>query len=192
MANRLSELMEMQDRGARFATNVLSRAFRDMVRDLEINKEYIHVLMEVYLRDPARQIESGETGPIDPNKLANDRGNLKKEIEKDEYTIKVFMKLMRMLRFKEFSMTFNGEWYDGRKLNGGKGLTYNIDLDLEDLNSMQIDPKFRESFFRTIERNKEVKSVIEGECTSVDDDDDDDIYEDEDLDPVGSILEEYV
>lgn len=184
MANKLSELMEMQDRGARFASNVLSRSFRDMLRDLGIDKEYIHILMEVYLRDPARQIEAGETGPIDPNKLANDRGNLKKEIEKEAYTIKVFMKLMRMLRFKEFSMTFNGEWYDGTKLNDGKGLTYNIDLALEDVDTIEIDPKFRDSFNKAVERTKEIPAVIEGTCEEV-------VQDDEENSDINEILQDY-
>ena len=168
MANRLTELMESRDKGARFADNVLTRAFRDMLKELGINMEELHVLMEVYLRDPSRQIETNGEKTIDPNKLANDRGNLKKEIEKNEFTIKVFMKLMRMLRLKEFSMTFNAEWYDGQTLNNGKGLTYNIDLDLEDVENIEIDPKFKESFYKTIEENKELPKVLEGGFTEVD------------------------
>ena len=167
MANKLAELMDSQDKGARFAENVLTRSFRDMLKELGINMEELHVLMEVYLRDPARQLEMGYERSIDPNKLANDRGNLKKEIEKNEFTIKVFMKLMRMLRLKEFSMTFNAEWYDGQKLNDSKGLTYNIDLDLEDVEDIDVDPKFKESFYKAIEENKEIPKILEGKYTEV-------------------------
>lgn len=139
MSNKLSELMKREDRGARLAQNLLTRAFRDMLVAIEMTEEWLNTLIEVYLRSPDRQIDS-ETR-ADPvkyaNKLANDRGNLKKEIEKDEYTFKVYMKLLEMCRPKEFSITFSGTWHDGRKFHG----TYQ-----DILNDHEFDPELDKVF----------------------------------------------
>lgn len=156
MTNRLAELMSMQDRGAKLARNVLTRAFRDMLKELGVDYEYLTILTEVYLKDPSRQIDLN-----DHNKLANDRGNVKKEMEKDEYTIKVFMKLMRLLRLKELAITFHGTWHDGKQLNNGEGLKYIIDLDLESVDDIEIPDNLKESFYKTVESLREIDGLDE-------------------------------
>ena len=143
--------MSMDDRGARLARNVLTRAFRDMLTELSIDNEYLTVLTEVFLLDPSRQIDTN-----DQTKIANDRGNVKKEMEKDEFTIKVFLKLMRLLRLKEFSMTFHGTWHDGKQLGDGKGLHYIIDLDLEDVDDIELPVNLKESFIRQLSEDGEL------------------------------------
>ena len=157
MSNRLTELMSMDDRGARLARNVLTRAFRDMLTELSIDNEYLTVLTEVFLLDPSRQIDTS-----DQTKIANDRGNVKKEMEKDEFTIKVFLKLMRLLRLKEFSMTFHGTWHDGKQLGDGKGLHYIIDLDLEDVDEIELPAALKESFVRQLSEDGELDAFREG------------------------------
>ena len=153
MSNRLNELMSMDDRGARLARNVLTRAFRDMLTELSIDNEYLTVLTEVFLLDPSRQIDTS-----DQTKIANDRGNVKKEMEKDEFTIKVFLKLMRLLRLKEFSMTFHGTWHDGKQLGDGKGLHYIIDLDLEDVDEIELPANLKDSFIRQLSEDGELEA----------------------------------
>ena len=157
MSNRLTELMSMDDRGARLARNVLTRAFRDMLTELSIDNEYLTVLTEVFLLDPSRQIDTS-----DQTKIANDRGNVKKEMEKDEFTIKVFLKLMRLLRLKEFSMTFHGTWHDGKQLGDGKGLHYIIDLDLEDVDEIELPVTLKESFIRQLSEDGELDAFNGG------------------------------
>ena len=157
MSNRLTELMSMDDRGARLARNVLTRAFRDMLTELSIDNEYLTVLTEVFLLDPSRQIDTN-----DQTKIANDRGNVKKEMEKDEFTIKVFLKLMRLLRLKEFSMTFHGTWHDGKQLGDGKGLHYIIDLDLEDVDDIELPVTLKESFIRQLSEDGELDTFRGG------------------------------
>lgn len=115
-------MMELPDKAAARSENFLTRSFRDMLNELGIGKETLHLLMEVYLRNPARL-----KNLFDTNKLANDRGNLKKELVNDDFTLKVWEKLMKMLRYKNLSVTFHGEWYDGKKLGDGKGLTYALE-----------------------------------------------------------------
>lgn len=154
MSNRLAELMSMDDRGARLARNVLTRAFRDMLTELSVDYPYLTVLTEVFLLDPSRQIDTN-----DQNKIANDRGNVKKEMEKDEYTIKVFLKLMRLLRLKEFAMTFHGTWHDGTQLGNGKGLHYIIDLDLEDVDEIELPENLKDSFSRAIREDGEISLI---------------------------------
>ncbi len=148
--------MSMDDRGARLARNVLTRAFRDMLTELSIDNEYLTVLTEVFLLDPSRQIDTS-----DQTKIANDRGNVKKEMEKDEFTIKVFLKLMRLLRLKEFSMTFHGTWHDGKQLGDGKGLHYIIDLDLEDVDEIELPTTLKESFVRQLSEDGELDAFHE-------------------------------
>lgn len=174
MSNRLAELMSMDDRGARLARNVLTRAFRDMLSELAVDNEYLAVLTEVFLHDPSRQIDT-----TDQNKIANDRGNVKKEMEKDEFTIKVFLKLMRLLRLKEFAMTFHGTWHDGTQLGDGKGLHYIIDLDLEDVEEIELPENLRDSFMRTLREDGEIDLILNRSHTRVDDEDDTDNDEDE-------------
>lgn len=164
MSNRLTELMSMDDRGARLARNVLTRAFRDMLTELSIDNEYLTVLTEVFLLDPSRQIDTS-----DQTKIANDRGNVKKEMEKDEFTIKVFLKLMRLLRLKEFSMTFHGTWHDGKQLGDGKGLHYIIDLDLEDVDEIELPASLKESFVRQLSEDGELDAFREGKPMNDDD-----------------------
>lgn len=154
MSNRLAELMAADDRGARLARNVLTRAFRDMLTELGVDYPYLTVLTEVFLLDPSRQIDTS-----DQNKIANDRGNVKKEMEKDEFTIKVFMKLVRLLRLKEFGMTFHGTWHDGTQLGNGKGLHYIIDLDLEDVDDIELPDNLKDSFNRTIREGSEISQI---------------------------------
>lgn len=153
MSNKLTELMQRDDRGARLAKNLLTRAFRDMLRHHGITEERLTTLMEVYLRSPSRQIEDEIRN--DPtkfaNKLANDRGNLKKEIEKDEYTFKVFIKLVELLRPKDFSISFHATWHDGFEFNA----TYQDilgELDLSDMDDIEVKPEHVESFKREMER----------------------------------------
>lgn len=155
---KLDEILADKNKGARLARNVLSRAFRDILKELNIEAEHFNVLMEVYLRDKNRE------GYVDDKvKLANDRGNLKKEIEKDEYTIKVFMKLMKLLRLRDFSITFEGTFHDGYKLGNGNGLRYNIDLELSDEElDMKLPKEFIEGF------NEEIESYSEDEESSED------------------------
>ena len=156
--------MSMDDRGARLARNVLTRAFRDMLTELSIDNEYLTVLTEVFLLDPSRQIDTS-----DQTKIANDRGNVKKEMEKDEFTIKVFLKLMRLLRLKEFSMTFHGTWHDGKQLGDGKGLHYIIDLDLEDVDEIELPVTLKESFVRQLSEDGELDAFREGKPMNDDD-----------------------
>ena len=83
-------------------------------------------------------------------------------MEKDEFTIKVFLKLMRLLRLKEFSMTFHGTWHDGKQLGDGKGLHYIIDLDLEDVDEIELPATLKESFIRQLSEDGELDAFREG------------------------------
>lgn len=151
--------MKREDRGARLAQNLLTRSFRDMLVAIEMSEEWINTLIEVYLRSPARQIDS-ETR-ADPlkyaNKLANDRGNLKKEIEKDEYTFKVYMKLLELCRPKEFAISFHGVWHDGRVFNA----TYQ-----DILNDHEYDPELDEVANKVREVLEEIPKLNEQEQQS--------------------------
>lgn len=170
MANKLTELMARKDRGAKLAENVLTRAFRDMLTQLSIDEDKLTTLMEVYLRNPARLLEMDAEVRDDPiklaNKLANDRGNLKKEIEKDEFTFKVFLKLIELLRLKDFRISFQGTWHDGYTIKN------DYFLDPEDLENIEVSESDLISFYDEIEKRKIAAGTVppkklEGECTVV-------------------------
>ena len=64
---------------------------------------------------------------------------------------------MRLLRLKEFSMTFHGTWHDGKQLGEGKGLHYIIDLDLEDVDEIELPITLKDSFIRQLSDNSELE-----------------------------------
>lgn len=122
--------MARPDRGANVAANVLTKAFRDVLADAGITYPQLRVLIEHYLNSPERQAD----GSVDRNKINNERGNLFKEVERDEYTFKVFIKLLQILRLKECTITINGKFHDGSTIKNGSGLTYNlVTLDMDNV-----------------------------------------------------------
>lgn len=130
MSNKLAKLMARPDRGANVAANVLTKAFRDVLADAGITYPQLRVLIEHYLNSPERHAD----GSVDRNKINNERGNLLKEVERDEYTFKVFIKLLQILRLKECTITINGKFHDGSAIKDGSGLTYNlVTLDMENI-----------------------------------------------------------
>lgn len=153
---KLHDILSDKEKGARTARNVLTLAFRNMLKDLNIDNEKFNILLEVYLRDTTRDGFSNNQ-----TKLANDRGNLKKEVEKDEYSIKVFLKLMRLLRLRNFSISFHGTFHDGYSLNNGKGLTYNIDLSVpDDIDEMTLSKDFVDGFYEEMDKSLEDKGEV--------------------------------
>jgi hypothetical protein len=158
--------MAMPDRGAGFAGDWLSRSWRDAVADLNVDIDSLNRLSEQYLRNKSRQLTEDNT--VNEVKLANDKGNLKKEIENDHYTAKVWLKLWRIIRPKTMTLTVNAEWHDGKKLNGGKGFTY---LPLEDLDDPEnptikedeIDEEFIANFIQAFKDKHEGGNPYDGE-----------------------------
>ena len=167
MANRLSELMAMPDKGARFAENVLTKSFRDTLRDVDTTEEGLHMLALAYLRNKGKQEASDNI--LDETKLANDKGNLKKEMEKNVYSYKVWLKLWRILRPKWMTLTVNAGWHDGHLLNGGKGFTYYpLDFGADGGDATPDDDEIDEEFIKTfMETLKEAEDEVEVVAPSV-------------------------
>ena len=118
----LKDIMKMPDRGARFADNFLSHTFRAILADHGVDERMLDALIKLYLRNPERNVDV-----TDSNKIANDKGNLKKDLERNTLTIKAFFKLLSVLRIKKLKIGIFGEWKDGKKINNGDGLIYEID-----------------------------------------------------------------
>lgn len=150
--------MAMPDKGARFAENWLTRSWRDAIADLDLDEDSLHMLSSQYLKNRSRQLAEDNT--VNEVKLANDKGNLKKEIEKDKYTNKVWTKLWEIIRPKVMTVTINAEWHDGKVLNGGKGFTYKPledvgDPNNDDLKEDDIDEEFVINFLRAMQEGGE-------------------------------------
>lgn len=163
MANRLSELMAEKDRGAKAAENWLTRSFRDMLADLGIDERKLHSLALTYLRNRAKQL-AAPGAVLDESKILNDKGNLKKEMEKDLFTIKVYHKLVAMLRPEEFTVTVKARWHDGYELNNGKGFVYKpLDLDNidDEISDDMIDDAFIDSWNKVMREKGETFEGID-------------------------------
>lgn len=147
--------MKRSDKGAQLSRNVLTRAFRDFLTQLKMEEKTITALMEIYLRTPERQLSCGDDPTEYTKNLANDRGNLKKEIERDEYTLKVFLKLMQLIRPAELEISFKATWHDGFMANN----TYQIDL--SDVGDFTVTELLTESFNGDITRYKPIVGTVE-------------------------------
>lgn len=135
--------MESKDRGASLAEDVLTRSFRHILKQSGVDKQGLAMLIEFYL-DPTGNMSHANNSES-TNKLANDRGNIKKEIEKGKMTFKVLLKLIKILRCKKFKVTFTGEWADGLSFNNG------YELNLDDLENIEITDEELESFQKKVE-----------------------------------------
>lgn len=158
----LPELLKRADKGATLAKNVLTRYFRDSLAELNISERHMVRLIEVYLRDPARQIERNirnETPEEQAARMANDRGNLKKEMERNETTYKVFEKLFRLLKPKDMYATYKAVYHDGFVVEK----TYKLDLypyakdqptdineALDNLDDVVVTPEEVDAFYNAV------------------------------------------
>ena len=143
--------------------------------------ERTSVGLDVHARSVVAAAIDGVTGEVFEARLTPSH-EVKKEMEKDEFTIKVFLKLMRLLRLKEFSMTFHGTWHDGKQLGDGKGLHYIIDLDLEDVDEIELPANLKDSFIRQLSESGELETfsaLRSDDSTTVEEYFNDDYSEDE-------------
>ena len=109
MTTKLEKMLEEADRGLSSATGLLTKMLRGVWRDLGLNNAHIDMLITQWLDDPDNQYQQDQT------KLHNAKGNIRKDLEKDDTTWKIFVRNLRILRPAEVRFVVNIRFRNGRK-----------------------------------------------------------------------------
>jgi hypothetical protein len=106
MNEDLSDMLTSSDKGASQATGVLSRLFRQILKDRNTSMQQWTNLMLRYLDDPNNNI------PRNGKDRSSARGNLNKELKRKRMTWKVFRKAMKFLAPKWIRFEVHAGWHD--------------------------------------------------------------------------------
>lgn len=104
----LHKFFTSPDKQAKQAKGVLSRLFRLILRDLDVNWSFFNKLMKRYLDDPRNGVANNSKD------RSSHRGNLTKELRRPKMTWNVFMKGIRFLGPKWCTLTIDLGWASGR------------------------------------------------------------------------------
>ena len=108
MTTKLEKMLEEADRGLSSASGTLSKMLRGIWRDLKLNNAHIDMLITQWLDDPDNQYQQ------DQIKLHNAKGNIRKDLEKDDTTWKIFVRNLRILRPLEVRFVVNIKFRNDR------------------------------------------------------------------------------
>lgn len=93
MPTKLESLLDEDNKGMMNAgVKTLSKMLRGFWRDIGLNHAQIALLIQHWLDDPNNQYED------DLTKVNNARGNIRKDLEKDDMTWRIFIRNLRILR----------------------------------------------------------------------------------------------
>lgn len=104
MSDELKKLLSSADKEIPAAENVLSRLFRQILADLNINHSVWNKLMIRYLDDPRHGI------PKAGRDRSSARGNLNKELRRPTFTWRIFQKGLRFLGPVSVRFEVHMEW----------------------------------------------------------------------------------
>lgn len=96
---KINRLLTCPDKRVGEATNMLSKLFRIYLAESNIGVERYNRLVSQWLNDPANGIGKS------PNRKSSHRGNLNKEILRDDMSPKVFLKTLRVTGVEEVEFT---------------------------------------------------------------------------------------
>lgn len=97
----------MEDRGARYADNVLALLFSRIMSKTRMTEVKIEENNRKYVMNPLNRI------PKDSSKQSSIRGNIRKEIERSQMTWKVYEKLLRWMNPTSIKFATILTWPDG-------------------------------------------------------------------------------
>lgn len=104
----VEDLLESQDKGCSEAQGILSRLFRLMLLDFNVNVFKWNRLMNNYLNDPRNRV------PRTPKARSSTRGNLSKELRKPKMTWSNFEKGIKFLNPLKAEFTVKLTWRTGK------------------------------------------------------------------------------
>lgn len=105
--SKLDEKMRLPDRGASQGKNTLAILFSRVMAKINLKPEKIEENNRIFVKNPLNQV------PDDSGKRSSAAGNIRKEIEKDTMTWRVFEKLIRWSRPKSAKVFVVIDWKDG-------------------------------------------------------------------------------
>ena len=109
MVTKLERMLEEADRGLSSASGTLTKMLRALWRDLGLNNAHVDMLITQWLDDPDNQYNQDQT------KLHNAKGNIRKDLEKDDTTWRIFVRNLRILRPVEVRFVVNIRFRNDRK-----------------------------------------------------------------------------
>lgn len=93
MPTKLQELLDDDNKGLSSpGVKTLSKMMRGLWRDLGLNYAQVAMLIQHWLDDPNNQFDDDKT------KINNTRGNVRKDLERDDPTWRIFIRNLRILR----------------------------------------------------------------------------------------------
>lgn len=105
---KLNRVLGAQDKRAREADGVLSRAFRKIMAEMGVTMELWEGNMKRYLQDPRNRI------PQNSKDISSARGNLVKELVRGDMSWKVFVKALKFLGPKSVRLKLEITWWNNR------------------------------------------------------------------------------
>jgi hypothetical protein len=110
--NQVMRLLNRSDKGAASTSGsggVLSRLWRQMLKDLGINIQRWNDNMYTFINDPRNGY------PANKRDQQSARGNLTKEFSRPTMTLKVFMKALRFLGAKDVTIAIEVNYHNGKR-----------------------------------------------------------------------------
>lgn len=103
-SENLDDMLSSTDKGAEKATGALSRLFREILKDINIQPMAWSSLMERFLDDPRNRI------PRNGKDRSSARGNMNKELCRPTMTWKVFRKGLQFLGATSVRFEVHATW----------------------------------------------------------------------------------
>lgn len=107
--SKLEDKMRLPDRGASKGKNSLSILFSRVMSKIRLSPNKIEENNRIFVKNPVNQV------PDDSGKRSSAAGNIRKEIERDTMTWRVFEKLIRWSRPKSAKVYVVIDWKDGKQ-----------------------------------------------------------------------------
>lgn len=149
---KLTDIYNSPDGGVSSAKGYLAKLFRMLQKSAGVTLDQQNVLMDQWLRDPANGI------PDNSSSQSSARGNIRKEIERNHMTWRVFIKLLKWLRPDTIQFTVRLTWKYGKEVEETIFLT-NEQMakikELPELDEMNEEEFERELKYRGIKLKRE-------------------------------------
>jgi hypothetical protein len=101
---RLKNLINRKNSTPNGANGILANLFADIVRVMNITMPRFSHLLQMYVEDPRNGI------PAIRKEQTTERGNLAKQLTKNQLTWKVFCKGLQILKIKRIKFTVTATW----------------------------------------------------------------------------------
>lgn len=105
--SKLKDLYEKTSGGNPLRKGDLSRLFGAIISEINLDDKQIRMLMAKWVDDPKNRVLK------DPSSRSSARGNIRKDIRREEITWKVFTKLIRWLRPVRGRLIIELDWSTG-------------------------------------------------------------------------------